>query len=218
MKRFSTILTVVFGLALVGGCASSPGYDPELAKEATQSISQHTADQGLASGPPQWHVGDSWQYSDGYQLEVTELHGETATLDRADRSGDWIKRKGLFKIDSMSNGVRRQVVFRAPNPEKLFPLAIGNKVDFRREYLADKKLRVHQTTWYVKGRETIEVPAGEFDCWVLIWKTRSTTSKWEGFEKWWYSPVVGNFVRMEYRYGRPPGSSRVLLSYSKGRE
>jgi len=217
LKRFSKILTVVFGLALLGGCVSSPGYDLQQATYSNELTDQVTANKkGLPTGPPQWHVGDTWQYSDGYGLEVTELQGEIATLERTDRSGDWIKRKGLFKMDSMSNGVRRQVVFRSTNPAELFPLEVGNKVVFNREYLADKKLKVHQTTWYVEGKETIEVPAGVFDCWVLIWKTNSTTSHWVGYEKWWYSPEVGNFVRMEYRYGRPPGSSRVLLSFSKG--
>ncbi|MBF0459886.1 MAG: hypothetical protein HQL87_00670 [Magnetococcales bacterium] len=199
-------------LGVLGGCAvSGPAVqDPVV---TTQELAAPARD--FAQFPP-WQLGSTWEYSDGYTLQVTETDGRTATLKRTDRSSDWFKREGFFKMDSQEEGVRRQVVYQSPNPATLFPLAMGKTVSFAREYLIDKKLYVHQTSWSVVGRETIEVPAGKFDCWVLVWNTRSQKSNWSGYEKWWYSPEVGNYVRLEYRYGKAPDSSRVLMRYKKG--
>lgn len=210
---FARIFTLTAFLFVLGGCAAMPTIEEGAAFDAPfQTLSQDMLD----AAPPRWRVGDTWAYSDGYGLTVSEAVGNMGILLRTDRSGDWVKRRGLFKVDSMSHGVRRQVVFRSPNPAELFPLAENKRVSFIREYLKDGDLRVHKTSWEVDGRETIEVPAGVFDCWVLVWKTRSTTSRWRGYEKWWYSPDVGNFVRMEYRYGRLPPSSRVLVRFERG--
>ena len=63
---------------------------------------------------------------------------------------------------------------------------------------------VHASSWTVEGRETITVPAGTFDCWLIVWRTRSLRSDWTGFERWWYSPQAQNYVRMEYKYGAEP--------------
>jgi hypothetical protein len=43
-------------------------------------------------------------------------------------------------------------------------------------------------------------------------RTRSLTSNWTGYERWWYAPSVRNYVRMEYKYGESPENARVLLS------
>lgn len=208
-------------LSTLGGCATHGGFS-EPSAVVTEGLTQESVLRTLRTQVtdlavlPSWRMGDYWEYSDGYGLQVVETDGKVATLKRTDRPDDWVKRDGLFKIDSMDDGVQRKVIYRSPDPSALFPLVIGKNVSFVREYLADKKLHVHKTSWAVLGRETIEVPAGKFDCWVLEWSTRSQKSNWSGYEKWWYSPEVRNYVRMEYRYGKVPDSSRVLVKYIKG--
>ena len=49
-------------------------------------------------------------------------------------------------------------------------------------------------------------------------RTRSLKTDWTGYERWWYSPKAKNYVRMEYKYGESPESSRVLMSYSLAEE
>jgi hypothetical protein len=39
-------------------------------------------------------------------------------------------------------------------------------------------------------------------------------SDWTGFERWWYSPQVQNYVRVEYKYGPEEAGSRVLMRYN----
>jgi hypothetical protein len=75
---------------------------------------------------------------------------------------------------------------------------------------------VHASSWSVEGRETITVPAGTFDCWIIVWRSRSLRSDWTGFERWWYSPQAQNYVRMEYKYGPDSEGSRVLMRYQIG--
>src|SRR5207248_2444628 len=36
---------------------------------------------------------------------------------------------------------------------------------------------------------------------------------WTGFERWWYSPEVQQYVRLEYKYGAGDTASRVLMRY-----
>ncbi len=222
--HFPNIVSVAVRLALLGvlgGCVTPGGsFDAPLERATNPAPTIQGSVEGvpeidMTQSPP-WQLGSFWEYSDGYGLQVTETDGRMATLQRMDKPDDWVRRNGFFKVDSQEEGVRRQVVYQSPNPETLFPLAVGKMVTFAREYLIDKKLYVHQTSWSVVGQETIEVPAGKFDCWVLVWSSRSQKSNWSGYEKWWYNPEVGNYVRLEYRYGKAPDSSRVLMRYRKG--
>ncbi|MEO5369646.1 MAG: DUF3108 domain-containing protein [Magnetococcus sp. DMHC-1] len=205
----SRLLLCALLSVLAGGCAST-GATPNVAP-----LADRVAESVLPSGQaPQWRVGDEWTYSDGYALRVAEVDGEAATLQRLDQPGQWVKRKGLFKLESQDAGAHRQTVFRGNgDPAGIFPLELGKKVEFTREYMADKQLRVHDSLWVVEGRQTIEVPAGTFDCWVLTMTTKSRNSDWQSVERWWYSPEIKHYVRLEYRYGNTPASSRVLMRY-----
>lgn len=210
-----SFLLAAFMAASLAGCATTvtPDTPPSL------SVKGDLLE--LSRNPPQWREGDSWHYSDDYALRVESVEAGVGTLNRLDRPGDWIKRDGLFKVDSLSSGSRRQVVFRSPDPAELLPLKVGNSVVFKREYIhqkdenSPKQVRVHRTTWQVRGVERVVVPAGTFDCWVLVWTSKSLISDWSGEEVWWYSPKVGNYVRMEYRYGNSQPLSRVLVRYQK---
>lgn len=233
MKLYK-ILLVTLSMALLGGCATTASEKSTIPSQ-TQAVKSDVGT--LKSANIRWHLGDEWHYSDGYVLKVEKVEGKVARLLRIDQgltgTGlDWIEREGLFKIKSRTKDSIRQVIFRSPDPASLFPLKVGGHVAFKREYLMGKKkfmdgsnldglqkkqLRVHQTSWAVTGKERVSVPAGTFDCWVLEWNTKSELSNWSGSEKWWYSPKVGNFVRMEYKYGKKPASSRVLMKYSKGK-
>ena len=163
---------------------------------------------------PQWRVGDTWVWSDGYGLRVESVDGGTALFRRLDDPEQWVKREGLFMVESQSTDALRKVVFRTRDPREIFPLKVGGESVFRREYLANGELRVHRTSWVVEGREQIRVPAGEFDCWILIRRTRSLSSDWVGYERGWYSPLVKGYVRLEYKYGKSKPGSRVLMEYT----
>jgi len=201
---------LLLSVTLLSGClASKPSVS-----ESHPDTSETEVSMEQRVMPPQWQVGDNWQYSDGYALQVSGVDNGMTTFDRTDVSDQWIRRKAFFKEESQSKKTYRKVVYRSKDPQQLFPLSQSNKVTFKREYMADGNLRVHRTSWEVLDEEVITVPAGKFKCWVIEMKTKSTTGDWSGHEKWWYSPLVKNYVRMEYKYGISPESSRVLTAYS----
>ncbi|CAK0755778.1 conserved hypothetical protein [Gammaproteobacteria bacterium] len=167
-----------------------------------------------ASAVPTWKIGDTWHYSDGYGLKVSTIQGEDTTFQRLDTPNDWLMRRGLFKVRSKQGDTYREVVYRTKDPAELFPLVVGKQVVFSEEYLRAGELVRHNTSWTVEGQETIQVPAGTFNCWVLVMRTRGVQSDWTGSERWWYNPEVKHYVRLEYRYGTEPAGARVLMDYN----
>ncbi|MBP2295462.1 hypothetical protein [Azospirillum rugosum] len=168
----------------------------------------------VALAPPQWRVGDTWQYSDGYGMRVTEVNGPAARFQRTDAPGQWYIARGPFREQLQSRNALRQVVFQSEDPQRLYTVPPGEPVVFRREYMRNGVLVRHRTSWTVEGTETITVPAGTFDAVILVMRTRSTTGNWTAYERWWYAPAVRNYVRMEFKYGEAPDNARVLTAYS----
>lgn len=202
--------------ALLAGCVPLTPTSPPVEAITGQTTQAIAPDAALDPNPPIYRVGDRWEYSDGYGAEVTEITADgLSTFKRLDKIGDWFKRRGLFKMESLIGSKKRVEVYRTRSPENdIYPLAVGKKSEFDREYLInDKDLMVHRSTWRVVGRQTIEVPAGKFDCWVIEVEDWSLKSNWLGIEKWFYSPQARNFIRMEYQYGQAPRGSRVLVRY-----
>jgi len=164
--------------------------------------------------PPRWAVGDSWQYSDGYGMRVVEVTGDAAKFQRLDDPGQWFVMRGLFREQTKSRAALRNVVFRSEDPMALFSAPAGQPIVYMREYTRNGVTVRHRTSWAVEGRESITVPAGTFDTIVLTMRTRSVTGNWLGYERWWYSPAIRNYVRLEFKYGEAPQSSRVLVSHT----
>ncbi len=205
------------GFILVMALAGCVGT-PEKADPAVQVRPVDAAPAGGETSPgpslPNWRVGDRWVWSDGYGLEVAAINGDVVRFDRLDAENQWHSRKGILVIQSNSATTHRELLYRkGENPNDIFPLRVGNQAVFEREYAANGKVRVHNTSWVVEGREVVEVPAGTFDCWILVRRTRNKRTGWTSFERWWYNPEVKHYVRMEYRYGNTEGASRVLKVY-----
>lgn len=162
---------------------------------------------------PSWTVGDEWRYSDGYGFKVETIKDDLTRFRRLDDAAQWFETRGLFRERSQSSSTLREVVFRSETPDQLYDAAPGEAVVFVREYLSNGRLVRHRTSWVVEGRETITVPAGTFDCFVLVKRSRSLTGTWTGFERIWYSPAAKNYVRMEFKYGEAPDMARVLTFF-----
>lgn len=171
---------------------------------------------GAAVAAPRWVRGDRWMYSDGYGLQVTAIDGDITRFQRLDDPGQWFTRHGFLRQEAQSSTAHRRVVFRSIDAADALTLQMRRPVVFTREYTSNQQPRVHRTSWILEGRETITVPAGTFDTWVIVMRSRNAATNWTGFERWWYSPEVRHYVRMEYRYGKHPVSSRVLMDFSPG--
>lgn len=171
---------------------------------------------GPAVAAPRWVRGDRWMYSDGYGLQVIGVDGDITRFQRLDDPGQWFTRHGFLRQEAQSATAHRRVVFRSIDAAEAQTLQMRRPVVFTREYTSNQQPRVHRTSWILEGRETITVPAGTFDTWVIVMRSRNAATNWTGFERWWYSPEVRHYVRLEYRYGKHPVSSRVLMDFSPG--
>jgi len=172
--------------------------------------------QAIRVDAPAWQPGSEWHYSDGYSLRVKSTNGGVTVFQRLDAPDRWFSRRGFLREASKSKVALKQVIYRTISPDAGKYLTPGRPLAFRREYLSNGMLIEHNTSWSIEGREKIAVPAGQFDAWIVVMRSRSLKSNWVGFERWWYSPEVQNFVRMEYKYGSSPDGSRVLMSYKLG--
>lgn len=206
---------VLGGLLVLSGCDTLGNGTQAGSLMPPQAIVpvKTSPDGNLALTKPQWRVGDEWRYSDDYSLRVTEVTGALTRLRRLDVADHWYVDNGFFREKSFGPDGLRQIVFRSEDPDQFYSQPIGQPLVFVREYLHDKQLLRHQTSWVIESKEKITVPAGTFDTFVIVMRTRSLTGSWTGYERWWYAPAVRNYVRMEYKYGQSPESARVLLSY-----
>ena len=189
---------------LLAGCAATPPWPGAPAATELAPFSVRA---------PDWHVGSQWQYSDGYGLRVSRVQGAMTTFQRLDDPQQWVVRHGFLREDAQSATTLRTLMFEDLPAGAGLELDSRTPLTYRREYSANGTQRTHATSWTVEGRETVRVPAGEFDCDVLVMRTRNLADGWTGFERWWFSPRAQNFVRMEYRYGTGAPGSRVLLHY-----
>ena len=205
MIRFRRLPPVALALVLAGCNANS------VMNFGSQQTSIYA--EVVAAEAPAWKVGSEWRYSDGYGLKVARLDGPVTMFQRLDDPMQWVSRRGFLRADSQSHNVSRTLVFEDLKPGAGAVLKTGEPLTFRREFMANGALRVHATSWTVEGREHVKVPAGEFDCIVLVMRTRSQSTDWSGFERWWYSPQAQNYVRLEYKYGADTMGTRVLTSY-----
>ncbi len=190
----------------------------------TSLLAVGTAHAGAAPQPaastdsvpaPQWRAGSLWEYSDGYKIKVTSVLNGVTLFDRLDSPGQWFSMRGFLRQDAASAATKRQTIYRTVPPTAGDTLSASSPLTFQREYLSNSQLVAHVTSWTVEARETITVPAGTFDCWVMVWRARSLKGNWTGFERWWYSPQAQMYVRMEYKYGNTATASRVLMHYEQ---
>ena len=203
-NKRSYYLSFVLGmfLVLVGACASSDN-DLDTSKIAKP----------LSVNAPLWKKGEEWRYSDGYGLRISDVKGNLTRFQRIDDPKQWFSRYGFLREEAQSHDAFRKVVYRTEPPSRGLKLSANNGLVFTREYLVNNQLRVHRTSWVVEGTETITVPAGQYDCIIIVMRTRSLRTAWKGFERWWYSPKLKHYARIEYKYGDSQISSRVLVSY-----
>ena len=196
-------LLPLLGLLSLCGCGSAfPVQAP--ATSAAELVSVRA---------PDWKVGSQWEYSDGYGLKVTHVDGPVTTFQRIDDPQQWVVRHGFLREDAQSATTLRKLLFEDLPAGDGAVLSSRAPLTYRRQYQAGAAQYTHATSWTVERREAVKVPAGEFDCVVLVMRTRNLSDGWTGFERWWFSPQAQNFVRMEYRYGSTQEGSRVLTRY-----
>jgi hypothetical protein len=89
----------------------------------------------------------------------------------------------------------------------LLPLQVGKTVSFARTGPAEKGWQVNVT---VEKYETVEVPVGRLNCFVLLWTEPSGQGRWE--RRWWYCPSLRYAAKYSARFEVVSPGGRTLTS------
>lgn len=181
---------------------------------------------------PQWKVGDRWVFRQ-------TLEGEEKTTKWSREVLEAIP-DGRFRV---SWGRNRQETYddqgnrldpRGPEftaKYYVFPMAVGGRWTNETKTQGELWSGVEHSTWDVKARETINVPAGTFECLRVegkIWRSwadgrlvsqsfNRASTEWT----YWYCPEVQWFAKQRIREQAVPWlgyfvRESVLTSFSRG--
>lgn len=89
----------------------------------------------------------------------------------------------------------------------LLPLQVGRSVQLARASSADKGWQASVT---VEKYETVEVPVGRLNCFVLLWMEPSGQGRWE--RRWWYCPSLEYAAKYSARFEVVSPGGRTLTS------
>jgi len=171
---------------------------------------------------PERQVGDTWQYS--YRDTRRNKPGSPFSVTVTEVTAD-----GGFAVDIggqkffFGKGVGG-VTTGAKSLEFVFPMKVGEAESYK---ASDEALGLHwdfNVTRHVVTVEKVEVPAGTFDAFKIVFVNKYTGSAGFGAissgtitDTWWYAPAVKNFVKRTFSDdGDRAGSGlvvRELLKY-----
>ena len=89
----------------------------------------------------------------------------------------------------------------------LLPLEVGKSVHMTRAGPADKGW---QAVVAVEKYETVEVPIGRLNCFVLLWTEPSGQGRWE--RRWWYCPSLAYAAKYSAKFEVVSPGGRILTS------
>lgn len=158
-----------------------------------------------ASPLPRYEPGQAFVFDNGRVEQVRETDGDKVVW--AARSGRTYVRSANPVVPILEWSFRGQAGSRAVlgEPQRLWPLAAGRRVQFRTvNSTVDKGRRsrrsVHLWTCVVRAQERIAVPAGAFSAWP-IQCDRFSPNSMRVLERlvWHYSPEVEHYIRRDAR-------------------
>jgi hypothetical protein len=126
----------------------------------------------------------------GQQYEFTQADGMRCRY--IDESGAQRQRYAIL-VDGTGRLARRDL-------DALWPLKVGNRVDFRNVDANTPNFvykRDSDESFTVVRQESVAVPAGSFDTFVIEWREKGTNTgaRSEALITLWYAPEIGYFVK-----------------------
>lgn len=211
----SACLAVVTSLGLAG-CVTN-----EVTPLPTPGTAAAVDRQGLDAMPVAM-VGDSVKYSRGSRLKVTEIAGDLVHWQRG-RSTAIVKPRNPFLPNVRFENSKVIIAAELDAPaDALFPLAVGNQVEFVEKrhvtYKRDGRQRSYDRQWNceVIGQEQIEVKSGRFDSFVVRCENPASDALWRTARayEWHYAPALGQIVKERYERFRKSTRQKELVRFA----
>ena len=89
----------------------------------------------------------------------------------------------------------------------MLPLQVGKAVHLTRAGPAD---RGWQANVAVEKYETVDVPVGQLNCFILLWTEPSGQGRWE--RRWWYCPSLEYAAKYSAKFEVVGAGGRILTS------
>ncbi len=154
--------------------------------------------------PPQWQVGDYWQYAWTAGKEKGKRTSEVMGIHQVAEGRYYVLRVG--KVESYytpdlhwaGSALDSRVIARSvpPHPWLVWPLEPGRRWDYEGTYEDKERSRVVKQTYTVRGFETVEVPAGTFRT-IHVERVAGKDNQ----DDYWYAPEVHWYVKWKGRRG-----------------
>ena len=221
----NVILGGLVGVAVDAASGANNKYDPKM---SITLLSSATAESPAppsqdASLPPETiQQGEQAARTERYSSPVAEFHcPEPGTIIRTssqtllkfvdgtgfrcnylDESGASHQRYAVF-VDGLGQFARKDL-------DGLWPVKVGNKVSFEIIEASPTATsaakpndpsgkEIYTEGFSVVGRESIKVPAGTFDTFVVEWREKAARSGTEAVIVLWYAPKTGYVVKSAVR-------------------
>jgi hypothetical protein len=174
---------------------SAPGQEQPPQTQASTPTASVPA-KVLAMAPAEFRcpsAGTKVQLSSGQLLAFTQADGMRCGY--VDESGAQRQRYAIL-VDGFGRLARHDL-------DGLWPLNVGNRIDFRVLELNPTSLstawlnRDYEESFAVVRAEAVSVPAGTFDTFVIEWREKGTNTgaRSEALITLWYAPRIGYFVK-----------------------
>jgi len=140
-----------------------------------------------------------WQGTSAGEAVIKQNEG---LLARWTWQGKAIERYGLVTRGDVGKH------FAASDVDAFWPLVNGKSVT----YLRKDGSKVWQDSLTVVGTETVVVPAGTFDAYLIQYESTARHGEWSGKLRVWYAPSLGWAVKNEYSDSTGEASYQELIA------
>ena len=175
---------------------------------ATSGVVAGERSSGAFKAPP---VGTVCQYNN-FTTTIASVDGHEISYDAGSRTN--MKLYGWLMTDP-----RGSAKFDRSAIDSLWPLSVGKTASLK----VTRKTGMWRITFSVVGRETVSVPAGNFETFVVQENQRGIGHRYEKERTRWYSPELGTLVKSEslvtkgVSYGKRSSYQLVRMTYPGGK-
>ena len=173
---------------------------------------------------PNYRVGDFFLFDNGPDYRVSEITGNEITWKLGKTFTFKTSPNFIFPWTSWESKESSSESESDSDPNSLWPLKLGNKARIKRDisYIKNNSLKEKggPRAEYSEDRDcsvvatvNVEVPAGTFETYKIKCNRYINSSSYVGTRYYYYSPVVGHFVKQVDVTGLNVTSNIQLVSY-----
>ncbi|MEQ8285931.1 hypothetical protein [Thalassospira sp.] len=228
LMRPVTALFCVFALVALGSCQTMDDFSQSLndLNDGLGAYAKETPNSGPELAPaslPSFGVGDAFVFDSGRAIYVKSLNGDRVEWNgggdyRFETTADFTGPNLDWSYTDQEDRKRTGSATVKEGSETIWPLSVAKfvRVSTKSENIdpdtGDTNSFDQWLTCKVPATETVEVPAGTFDSFVIEC-ARYYKQWWMQTTRWWYAPDVGFYVKRYRKWNSDEEDEESLLTY-----